>query len=152
VLANGYVYVCGNFNQIGGQSRQFSAALYPGSALATPWHPPGANAAVSRLLPIGDRVVLGGSFTSPGRGLAAVDTAAGTVIPWAPRLDPPSGSIVDVSALEAAGSRVVVGGSFTTTNISGVLLGNLAMFDTASATLLSSPKPPSQVWTLARQG
>src|SRR5262252_3418091 len=69
VLANGLVYVGGTFDHIGGEARAGAAALRPGNATATRWNPsPGFPFAVTRIAPIGDRVVLGADFTTAGLG------------------------------------------------------------------------------------
>ena len=153
-LANRVVYVGGDFDHIGGQERAGSAALLPGSAAATRWNPSlGFPLDVTRLLPLGDRIVLAADFTSPGVGLAAVDTATGAVFPyWTPTLYPLPGSTGRIRALAALDGRVAVGGSFAADILEGVFTGDFAVFDTASSVPLVAPEPPSDVWALARQG
>jgi hypothetical protein len=153
-VANGYVYVGGNFNHIGGQDRFGSAALLPGSAAATPWNPAGAFPfSVRAIQPLGDRVILAADFTTPG-GLAAVDTASGARFPnWEPQLFPPQGSIGTIHALAALGGSIAVGGSFVANARGpGLFTGNLAVFDTSSSAPDVVPEPPGEVRALAVQG
>src|SRR4029077_17347712 len=83
------VYAAGDFTNVGGQARNFVAALDAGSGLATPWNPnPNPDRGVFAVVPSGSVVYLGGYFTTIGgqarSHIAAVDTSSGVANGWEP--------------------------------------------------------------------
>ncbi|MBU0975354.1 hypothetical protein KJ918_01020, partial [Patescibacteria group bacterium] len=105
------VYVGGGFTTIGGQSRNFLAALDTTSGNATAWNP-NANSQVSTIAVSGSIVYVGGNFSTVGgqsrNYLAALDATSGNATAWNPNANNQVGIIAVV------GSTVYVGGNFTT--------------------------------------
>ncbi len=112
------VYAGGSFTSIGGQIRNYIAALDTTTGLATAWNPNtgGINPVVHALVVSGTKVYVGGTFTSIGgqdRGnIAALDTTTGLATAWNPN---GGGGKSDacVNALAVSGSTVYAGGAFT---------------------------------------
>ena len=81
------VYAGGFFTSIGGQTRNYIAALDAGSGLATAWNP-SADGTVRALAVSGSTVYAGGNFTSIGgqtrHGIAALDATSGAATTWNP--------------------------------------------------------------------
>jgi hypothetical protein len=129
-VSGGTVYAGGSFTTIGGQPRNNVAALDAETGLATAWDPDVApvNAPVSALAPGGDRVFVGGEFTSIGgtkrNRLAALDLRTGRLTDW----DPGADGVVNT--LAATGGTVYAGGSFSTAG--GVPRRGIAALDAAS--------------------
>jgi hypothetical protein len=135
------VYVGGDFDAVGGESRFSLAAVAPDSGAVAPWagQPSGS---VQALVVAGDRLIAGGRFTSLAprshNGLAAYDTVTGQEDEWTPIRNP-----ADISALAVSGTSLVAGGyQFT----QGLLLmrdyerrNGLAVFDTALPTSWGLP-------------
>lgn len=117
-IADGIIYVAGDFTSIGGQPRIGLAAVDAQTAAVTAWAPDapldatGDQTYVFDLLVSGNVVYVAGSFASIGsdpRGLmAAVDRADGSTLPWNPRLDG-----VNITQIALVGSTVVFGGRVT---------------------------------------
>ncbi|HXS81619.1 MAG TPA: PQQ-binding-like beta-propeller repeat protein [Methylomirabilota bacterium] len=159
-FANGVVYVAGNFNTVMGLPRGGAAALDPVTAEPTAWDPHMGSFAtygVRALIPVGDRVYLGGGFTQMGGlsrlGLAAVDTASGALTTWDPQVrnTSPGSSGATVTSLELSGSRVVAGGTFEA--VGAVACSNLAWLDaTTGVPLPGSPEAPGEARALASSG
>ena len=109
----GRVYASGSFIAIGGQMRSGLAALDPGTGFATAWNPsPGPSFTyVQAIVPAGNTVYVGGSFSTVGgsdrASLAALDAATGQATAWDPGADGPA------NALALAGGTLYVGGAFT---------------------------------------
>ena len=129
----------------------------PSPAWAAPSASPDAGTAqvdgrVSAILPLGDRVYLGGEFTSvngvPRDRLAAVDATTGRLLDWAPRAD----GRVTALAASPDGSRVYASGSFT--RINGLSRWRLASLDAATGALDPNwrPRADSGVHALAVSG
>src|SRR6266540_1267614 len=126
------------------------AAPLPAATVSTrPSASAGANGRVTAIARAGDRVYIGGSFTSVGgtarRRLAAVSTAGGAVGPWRPAA---SGGMV--MALAAGAGRVYAGGKFT--SIGGVARPYLAALSTDGAVLGWDPRADASVRALALDG
>ncbi len=104
------VYVGGIFTSIGGQNRNFIAALN-GAGSATPWDP-SPDGPVWSLAATPTAVYAGGEFTQIGSAtrnhLAAISPATGAATAWNPSV---TGS--NVNAIVPHGNVVYVGGSFT---------------------------------------
>ncbi len=101
------MYAGGDFNSIGGQPRNFIAALDPSSGNATAWNP-NADFAVGALAVSGSTVYAGGTFGQIGgqmrNYIAALDAGTGAATGW----NPNAGSTV--LALAVSGSTVYAGG------------------------------------------
>jgi hypothetical protein len=145
-LRGSTLYFAGLSAGLGGMSFRFAGAIDTRSALALPWRPapnfyPGAIA-VS-----GERVFLGGGFTSvgptvPRSGLAAFDLRTGEVTPWDPHIDG------QPRALAVRDGTVYVGGSFA--SIGGQPRSNIAALDAATGQARDwNPGVSGPVWTLA---
>jgi hypothetical protein len=124
------VYAGGSFSSIGGQLRNFIAALDATTGSATAWDP-NANGAVEALAVSGSTIYAGGSFTSiggePRTYVVALDATTGAATAW----DPEAGGGVEV--LAASGPTVYAGGDFTT--VGGEPRNNIAALDAATGTV-----------------
>jgi len=159
-FANDVVYAGGNFNTVLGRPRGGAAALDPVTGEPTAWDPhmgSFASYGVRALLPVGDRVYLGGGFTQMGGltrlGLAAVDTASGALTAWDPQVrnTSPGASAATVTSLELAGSRVVAGGTFEA--VGAEARSDLVWLDaTTGVPVPGAPEAPGEARTLARSG
>jgi hypothetical protein len=150
-LSGPTLYVGGEFHSfsnqpsIGGQRRDYLAALDTATGVVGSWNP-GASYVVDALLPLGSLVYVGGDFTKIGVNgktrnyLAAVD-AAGNATDW----DPNASS--SVFALASAPGTIYAGGTFVT--IGGQPRTGVAALDPATGKATSwSPKPGAFVaWT-----
>jgi len=130
------VYAGGLFTSIGGQSRNYIAALDASTGHATPWNPNPADPNLGHpyihaLAVSGATVYAGGRFTFIGgqsrKRIAALDAVTGNATPW----DPNATGGNYVRALAVFGSTIYVGGDFTT--IRGELRPYFAQFDTPPA-------------------
>jgi len=78
---------------------------------------PGPNGLVRALALSGSKAFLGGDFQTMGavdrKGLAAIDTSSGQILPWNPGVNPPALSFATVYTLLASGNTIYVGGAFT---------------------------------------
>src|SRR5262249_27763497 len=105
----GKIYAGGEFSSIGGQARNFIAALDSATGAATSWNP-NANGLVRTVAVDGGTVYAGGEFTSVGgRGrnyIAALDTASGAATGWNPNAN------ANVFAIATSGDAVYTGGQF----------------------------------------
>ena len=134
-IGNGTVFVGGMFDSIAGQPRSRVAAIDQAGAFLTTWNPTatgvisgaGGGNWVKSIVLSGDKVYLGGSFTSvagfPRGGFAEVDAATGIPTSWAVG----SGS---VNAMVLSGTNLYLG---TGTSVSG----NVRVFDIATRDSLS---------------
>jgi hypothetical protein len=158
-FANGLVYAGGNFATVLGIARPGAAALDPVTAALAPWNPQatGGGYRVRAILPVGDRVYLGGGFDHVGgvirRSLAAVDTATGAVLAWDPQVTVQSLGWfpADVTSLELAGADILAGGDFD--HAGGVARSELVRLDAATAApILPAPEAPAEARALAASG
>ena len=146
------VYVGGDFDFIGGQTRNDIAALDAGSGLATAWDPEASStgyAGVSALAVSGSTVYAGGLFTSIGgqtrNHIAALDATSGLATGWDPDAN------FNVSTLAVSGSTVYAGGWFT--SIGGQSRKNLAALDASSGLATGwDPSPDRAVDAIAVSG
>ncbi len=124
---------------IGGQPRDYIAALDATAGVATDWDPD-ASFTVNALVASGDIVYAGGSFSTIGgqsrRGLAALDISSGAATDWNANCD----SAVTTIALSAG--ELYVGGHFD--NAGGETRHRLAALDTTSG-LATAWDPPEIV-------
>ncbi len=140
VGAGSKLYVSGNFDAMGGQTRAGFAALDAGTALASPWDPAvDVNAPGARVLDVaGDTAYIGGPFTKVGgqtsAGFAAVNATTGAPLPGSPTI---TGNGLNgegpARAVQAIGSRLFLGGDLTSVN--GRITGPLGSIT------IESPQP-----------
>jgi trimeric autotransporter adhesin len=145
-VSGSLVYAGGWFTSIGGQERNYIAALNPADGSATSFNP-NANAYVHALALSGSTLYAGGSFTSIGGkardNIATFNAADGTVTTFNP------GLTGYVRALALSGSTLYVGGGFTL--IGGQSRSNLAAINTLNGTTTSfNPAANDYVLALAR--
>jgi hypothetical protein len=104
------VYVGGEFRSIGGQPRNYIAALDATTGQASSWNP-NAHGSVTAIAVSGDTVYAGGWFASMGglerNNIAALDSRTGEPTPWNPDADR------WVEALAVSDGIVYAGGWFT---------------------------------------
>ncbi len=118
------VYVGGSFTALGGNLRVGIGAIDLVTGLPTPWHPgdAGTQLPVDAIRPFGNRVYVGGGFTTmggqPRRYLAALDASTAAPTAWNPAPDQP------VLALLSDEAALYVGGNFHA--IGGRAVGGLA--------------------------
>jgi len=132
------VYVGGDFTEIGGQTRNFLAAIDPATGLATPWNPD-PDAPAQSLLATPVAIYASGQFLDIGgqpRRLAALDPATGLATIWDPK--PDGGAI----ALAKSGTTLIAGGGFRS-------IGGLPQSCIAAMGDLSTPAQVSLVSTEA---
>lgn len=118
LLAGDTVYVGGRFQQAGGATRRWLAALSRSDNAALAWQP-ALDGEVLALGLLEDRVVAGGNFDMVGgvsrNGLAAFDRVSAQVDPnWFPNPRDGIGSGGKVTTLRVVCDTVYVGGYFTT--------------------------------------
>ncbi|HEY3243908.1 MAG TPA: hypothetical protein VGM03_11205, partial [Phycisphaerae bacterium] len=131
VYAIGGFYGTGVGNSIGGQVRNWVAALDSATGLATAWNP-APNGPVSALAAAAESIYVGGEFTVIGgqarNRIAALNPLLDTnnATGWNPNANAP------VRAIAAAGGSIYAGGDFT--SIGGQMRQRLAALDTAANT------------------
>lgn len=152
VVSGSTVYTCGDFTNIGGQARNFMAALDATTGAATAWDPspnyntvervPSSSPLVSALAVSGSLVYAGGYFTNiggqPRNRIAALDATTGAVTAW----DPNANGAVAVLAV--SGSTVYAAASFISgfTSIGGQPRNEIAAIDaTTGAVTAWNPHP-----------
>lgn len=116
------------------------------SVLSKPARTWGVNGRVSVILPVGDRIVLGGSFTSlvdpsgisyPAKNVAVVNAVTGAGdLGFSASTD--TGIGTEVTALATDGTRLFIGGIFKSVN--GVSKSNLSAVDLTTGALVSGWK------------
>lgn len=131
------IYAGGVFTSIGGQTRNYLAALDVATGLATSWNPnPSADGtsytpAPHTIVVSGSTVYVAGPFTSiggkPRRHIAALDAETGNATTWKPSVS------YSVGDLTLSGSTVYIGGLFTSVN--GVQRNCIAALDAVSGSL-----------------
>lgn len=149
VVSSSTLYVGGTFRStdgaasIGGQRRNYAAALRLTDGAVTPFDP-NPNNLVQSVGVAGSAVFLGGYFSSLGGvtrdGLAALSAVDGSVTGFDAQLDGVNGGLPIVHALAASGSTLYVGGYFH--KVGGQSRGSLAAVD-ATTGAASSWNPPA---------
>jgi plastocyanin len=165
------VYLGGEFQNVGGATRPYAAAVGTANGLATSWNPqPNGTVNVVKVGPDGN-VYLGGSFTRVGvanRQLIGSITPGGGVRSWHPVVKQVTGStcpprcspFVTSFAFSADGQNLYFGGHFGLVNTIG--RNNAAEVDLATGTttlpwnpdvfgqgLGKNPNQANKVWSIA---
>jgi hypothetical protein len=149
VRTNNVLFAGGSFTKIGGQIRNFLAALDPATGQASAWDPD-ADGPVLALAVSGSKVYAGGSFHFIGArarsNIAALDLMTGLGTDWNPSAD------AEVEAIEAAPSGIIyAAGIFR--NIGDQSRRFLAALDTTSGAATAwNPAPDRPVRSLALAG
>jgi hypothetical protein len=137
VRSTSTIYVGGNFTSVGGETRNYIAALNADDGTLTDWDPNADHAVNSLALSSdGSTVYAGGSFSTIGGEarsyIAALDTVTGSSTEW----DPNANSAVYGSLiLSPDGLTLYVGGGFTT--IGGQSRNKIAALNTSIGTATS---------------
>jgi hypothetical protein len=144
VRNNNTVYAGGNFTQVGGQPRNFLAAIDATTGAATAWNPD-PNYAVWALATAGTTVYAGGGFTSfngeARNHLAALDLLTGEPTAWDPNVN---GTAVRAMALYS--NTLYIGGLFS--QVGGQTRNNAAAVDITSGEV-NGWNPDSNNWVEA---
>ena len=164
-VAGSTVYAAGGFTSrdgspsIGGQPRNYAAALDGATGAATAFHP-NPNAVVQAFGVSASSVYLAGSFSSVGgvvrRSVAAISAIDGSITDFDPNAEGFNGGTAAVYALAVAGPEVYVGGYFG--SIGGELRTSLASVSAEDGSASSwNPSPrygtgPAVVETLGVSG
>jgi hypothetical protein len=152
LVAGDTVYVGGQFTQVRGAggsptaARTNLAAFDRTSGALRTGFLSNTNGYVRQLATDGNKLFVGGSFTSIGNvnrsRLAALDLSSGAVdTVWA------AGANSNVYALEVRGTRLYVGGSFST--LGGVTRNRVGVVSTATGTLDTAFNPNANATVLA---
>ncbi len=140
--ANGHVLIVGDFQSIGGVTRQRAAALSLTTGAALPWAP-GFDGPVLSMAYGTNRIYVGGSFTNynttnlvpqVGFGLGAVDPVNGNPVPFA-FLGTNGFSPVSINTLVVTSNALYAGGAFTF--VAGQPRRYVAELDPATGNLIS---------------
>jgi hypothetical protein len=139
------------FTRIGGQTRNYIAALDAATGAATAWNP-NAGFVVHALAVSGTTVYAGGWFTTIGgqsrNYIAALDAVTGNATAWNPD---PGGDRPYGFALAVSGSTVYAGGGFT--SIGGQSRNMIAALDAATGAATAwNPNASGSVSALAISG
>lgn len=143
------VYLGGSFTFVGGQIRNYIAAVDKTTGVPTSWNP-NASFTVNALAVSGSNVYVGGQFFTsiggqPRAYLAAVDATTGKATAWTPA---PNGPVL---ALAVSGPTLYAGGQFT--NIGGQARSRIAALDATTANATAwDPTAGSDVYALAVDG
>jgi trimeric autotransporter adhesin len=126
------IYAGGFFTSVGGQPRNYIAALNAADGTATTWNP-GSNSTVETLVVSGSIIYAGGDFTSiggqPRNFIAALNLTDGSPTAFNPSANS------SVAALAVSGPLVYVGGFFT--SIGGQTRNKIAALNTADGSATS---------------
>ena len=123
------LYIGGQFTTVGGQTRNYIAAVDQGTGLATTWTP-SASAQVYTLTTDASSVLAGGPFTAVSAGrsnVVAVQSSNGAILPFNP------GVTGTVDSLLLSGTTLYVGGALTA--VGATAITDLAAIDTTSGAL-----------------
>jgi hypothetical protein len=139
--------VGGYFTSIGGQTRNYVAALDATTAAATSWNPD-SDGGVEVIRISNGTIYVGGAFGSIGGAirsdLAALDATTGAATAWNPD------ALGPVEAIAISGSRVYLGGEFT--SIGGSPRSHLAAVETNGTLDAWNPGADGNVYALAVSG
>ncbi len=129
VQEDGRILVGGQFNRIGGQTRQDIARLDPATGLADSFDPQANGMVFAIVIQPDAKIVIGGGFTQMGgqlrTGIARLDPVTGL----ADSFDPNANNAVYCIALQSDG-KILVGGFFSGKNsIGGQVRNHIARLD-----------------------
>lgn len=114
-IQDGVLYVGGNFNMVGTETRSNLAAIDIATGAVTPWNV-SCNGIVNCLLPTPDALLVGGAFSTVAgsirRGVCALDYGTALCTPW----NPDAGVGGEVNTLASLGTALYLGGNFSTIN------------------------------------
>lgn len=126
------VFVAGSFNNIGGQPRNYLAALNKTNGAASTWNPDPSDY-VYALAINGTTIYVGGAFTQvgaqPRARLASLSMTTGFALAWNPGISNGIGGL-EVNDMLIEGDTVFIGGNFgnagglTRKNLAAIALGN----------------------------
>ncbi|MBK0403323.1 IPT/TIG domain-containing protein [Adhaeribacter sp. BT258] len=150
-LKGSTLYTGGSFNQIGGNTRTYLAAVNAVTGALLPLFDAAPNSTVTKLAVSDDALYVGGSFSQIGgqtrNRLASLDLTSGSAGTWNPN---PNSTVNDILVDTAAGT-LYVAGSFS--QIGGQTRQYLVAFDLLTHTLSAfAPNPNSTVYSLALSG
>ncbi len=144
-LSGTTLYVSGRLDSLGHVPMRWLGAVDVVSGVRTAWDPvPNLDAAA--LAAAGDKVYVGGYFTSlgpavPRHGLAAFDLGTGRVTAWDPN---PNGQPLAIAVHEGS---VYIAGEFT--QVHGETRFGVAAVDSATGALTPwAPQPNAPVWAI----
>lgn len=149
VLNGSIMYISGNFDGLGGQTRRLLGAVDINTRVATSWNP-NPNNAVNKIKVRGNTIYVQGSFSYIGgearNRFAALDASTGSVTSWNPNIS--GGQVYD---FEFSGEQVYVVGNFT--SIGGQTQKWIGSIDSATANLISwNPSPDTTITYIIRNG
>ena len=137
-LSGATLYAGGDFTNIGGQVRNYIAALDTLTGQATAWNP-NAQSSIYALAVYGPAVFTGGNFTSIGgqtrNYLAALDAHTGSALNWNPNAN------ASVMTLAVSGAALMAGGNFTA--LGGNTWHHFAQFDMPGGAPPEAPTNPA---------
>jgi predicted small secreted protein len=155
-LSGATVYTAGVFENIGGQNRNYIAALDATTGNALVWNP-NANWFVNSLIVNGATIYAGGVFLSIGgqsrNNIAALDATTGNALAWNPDANggPYGINSRAVNSLAVSGTTVYAGGQFT--SIGGQGRNNIVALDATTGNALPwNPNANNSVHSLAVNG
>lgn len=146
------IFVAGDFTGTKQVARAKLASIHATSGALEPWNPTvagGALTSVHALTPLGNALVVGGSFgqiNGVPRGNAAIVTTSGNLtVGWDPNVDG------DVNAVAVAPSMILIGGAFSQVN--GVPRSYGAMLDQSTGQPVGiDPQFNSSITAIAVEG
>jgi predicted small secreted protein len=146
------VYAGGYFTSIGGQNRNYIAALDATTGKATSWNP-NANGPINSLAVSGTTVYVGGCFDSIGgkirNNIAAFDATTGNALDWITSTIKNGDGVL---SLAISGTTVYAGGNFFD-NIDVKNRNFIAALDAKTGNTLDwNPNPNNIVFSLAVSG
>ncbi len=146
--SSGFLYIGGDFNSVGGQSRTRLAAINESNAQVDAWNP-APNRDVSALCTVGNRLYVGGAFTTiHGVGLrnsALYEIPAHTLMQFDPALPT---AATGINAIAATETIAYYGGAFE--SIGGDFRRNLACLNPETALTYDwDPATPSSPRVIA---
>jgi hypothetical protein len=153
-LSDSTLYIAGYFDSVGGQARQYLAAVNTRTAEPTSWNPQ-ADAEVKTIQVHGGLVYVGGAFTTIGdsnrSGIAALDPVMGAATDWNPDLVGTNGGGSEILSMWVDDAAAYVGGTFPV--VGGKARNNIAALDLVTGVATNwNPNVNGSVTALASDG